>query len=96
MGVIFTQYYTPSIHIPLVMSQKKRYGVVGATYLAVYQFGPDGVHGASVVPFGQDGEPEAPHYLDQARLLSEGKMKPILYTPAEVDAGTLRCYHPGQ
>jgi acyl-homoserine-lactone acylase len=96
MGVIFTQYYTPSIHIPLIMSQKKRYGVVGATYLAVYQFGPDGVRGASVVPFGQDGEPEAPHYLDQAQLLSEGKMKPILYTPAEVDAGTRRCYHPGQ
>jgi acyl-homoserine lactone acylase PvdQ len=96
MGIIFTQYYTPSVHIPFVMSQKKRYGVVGATYLAVYQFGADGVRGMSVLPFGQAGEPDAPHYFDQAELLAKGRMKPILYTPAEVDAGAGRRYHPGQ
>ena len=96
MGVIFTQYYTPSIHIPLVFSQKKRYGVVGATYLAVYEFGRQGVRGASVVPFGQSGNADSPHYFDQAPLLCQSRMKPILFTPAEVAAHTAQCYHPGQ
>jgi penicillin amidase len=96
MGVVFTQYYAPSVHIPLVISQKKRYGLVGATYLAVYEFGPDGVRGASLVHFGQSGDPTSPHYFDQAQLLSETRLKPILFTRSEVVAGAVRSYHPGE
>ncbi|MFV2070739.1 MAG: penicillin acylase family protein, partial [Pirellulales bacterium] len=29
MGVVFTQYYTPSIYLPLIITQRKRYGIVG-------------------------------------------------------------------
>ena len=95
MGVIFTQYYTPSIHIPFVMTQRKRYGVVGAAYVGVYEFTPDGVRGASVVPFGSSGDPRSPHYLDQAQLLSASRFKPILFDWADVVAHAQRVYHPG-
>ncbi|MBN1854504.1 MAG: penicillin acylase family protein [Pirellulales bacterium] len=96
MGAILTQYYTPSIHIPLITSQKKRYGVVGTTYMAIYEFGPDGGMGRSVVPFGTSGDPRSTHYFDQAELLAACRMKPIPFTLAEVQAATVLAYHPGE
>jgi acyl-homoserine lactone acylase PvdQ len=97
MGVIFTQYFTPSIHIPLgFLSQKKRYVVVGAAYLAVYEFAADGVRGRSVVPYGASGDLQSPHYFDQAELFSAARMKPIPFTEQEVLASAVRSYHPGQ
>jgi acyl-homoserine lactone acylase PvdQ len=69
MGVIFTQYYMPTINIPLFRTLNKHYGVIGATYMAVYEFG-ERVRGASVLQFGTSGDPHSPHYFDQAKLLS--------------------------
>ncbi|NOZ40974.1 MAG: penicillin acylase family protein, partial [Planctomycetes bacterium] len=69
MGSILTQYYTPSLEIPWVISQRKRYGLVGTSYLAAYEFTPTGVRGASLVPYGASGNPRSPHYFDQAKLL---------------------------
>ncbi len=96
MGVIFTQYYAPSLHIPFVITQRKRYGLVGATYLAVYEFTADGARGASLVQFGESGDAESPHYFDQARLLSETSLKPILFRRSDVRGAAVRSYHPGQ
>lgn len=96
MGVVFTQYYTPSLQIPWVISQRKRYGIVGTSYLAAWQFNKDGVRGASLVPFGASGDPKSPHYFDQAELLSERRMKPELFTKQEVLSGAVKSYHPGE
>ena len=95
MGVIFTQYYTPSIYIPLVRTARKRYGVLGATYLATYEFGPK-VRGASVHQFGSSGDSESPHYFDQAELLSQRRLKPEYFEWSEVEAHTRVAYHPGE
>jgi penicillin amidase len=96
MGVIFTQYYTPSIHIPLLIQQRKRYTVVGPAYLAVYEFAPDGVRGKSVVPYGTSGRPSSRHFFDQAHLLSQCQMKPILFEREEVLTSAVRSYRPGE
>jgi hypothetical protein len=96
MGVIFTQYYTPSLQIPFVISQHKRYGIVGTSYLAAWEFKPDGVRGASLVPFGTSGDPESLHYFDQAELLSNRQMKPELFSKQQVLGGAIRSYHPGE
>jgi acyl-homoserine lactone acylase PvdQ len=95
MGVVFTQYYSPSIRIPLVVSLNKRYGLVGASYLAVYEFGPK-IRGATAVNYGQSGDPSSPHYFDQAKLLSECKLKVELFDWPEVVAGAKQVYHPGE
>jgi acyl-homoserine-lactone acylase len=95
MGVIFTQYYTPSLQIPWIISQRKRYGIVGTSYLAAWEFKPEGVRGASLIPLGTNGDPTSPHYFDQAELLSARQMKPELFTKQEVLAGAVRSYHPG-
>ena len=36
----------------------------------------DPVEAWSIVPFGQSRRPESPHYADQARLYSAGRMRP--------------------
>jgi acyl-homoserine lactone acylase PvdQ len=96
MGVIFTNYHTPSLQVPFVISQRKRYGIVGTSYLAAWEFKPDGIRGASLVPFGTNGDPDSPHYFDQAELLSNRRMKPELFTKQAVLAGAERSYHPGE
>ncbi len=96
MGTILTQYYTPSLEIPWVISQRRRYGIVGTSYLAAYEFTPTGVRGASLVPFGTSGDPASPHYLDQAKLLAEGRLKPELFTKLQVLQGAVQSYHPGE
>jgi acyl-homoserine lactone acylase PvdQ len=95
MGVAFTQYYSPSVAIPLVMSQRKRYAMVGTSYLAAWEFAPEGVRGASLVPFGASGDPLSPHYLDQAPLLSERRLKPEHFSQQQVTRNAVRSYHPG-
>jgi acyl-homoserine lactone acylase PvdQ len=96
MGVALTQYYSPSVALPLVMSQRRRYGVVGTSYLAAWEFGPAGVRGASLVPFGTSGDPRSPHYFDQATLLSERRLKPERFTEQEVARHAVRSYRPGE
>jgi len=96
MGVVFTQYYSPSVSIPLTVSQRRRYGVAGTSYLATWEFARQGVRGASLVPFGASGDPQSPHYLDQAKLLSEQRLKPERFTEQQVIKHAVRSYHPGQ
>ncbi len=95
MGVIFTQYYTPSIYIPLVRTSRKRYGVLGLTYLAVYEFGPK-VRGASVMQFGSSANRDSPHYFDQAELVSQRRLKPDYFEWEDVLSHARSVYHPGE
>lgn len=95
MGVVFTQYYSPYLRIPFFRTLNKRYGMIGASYLAVYEFG-ERIRGASALNFGVSGDPQSPHYFDQAELLSERKLKPELFYWEDVLAGTKRSYHPGE
>ncbi len=94
MGIVFTQYYSPSIRIPFVIDLKQRYGVVGACYMATYEFGPK-IRGASTLNFGNSGDEKSPHYFDQAPLLSQKKLKPELFYWPDVLAGAKTVYHPG-
>jgi acyl-homoserine-lactone acylase len=95
LGIVFTQYYSPTIKIPFVMSINKRYGLLGASYMAVYEFGPK-IRSASALNYGESGDPKSPHYFDQARLLSERKLKPDLFEWSDVVAGAKTVYKPGE
>ncbi|MGE0605684.1 MAG: penicillin acylase family protein [Pirellulales bacterium] len=94
LGVIFTQYYAPRIAFPFSVPARLNYGVVGATYMGAYEFGPK-ANGATLVQFGASGNPRSPYYFDQARLLSERTFKPEIFDWAEVQRTALRKYHPG-
>jgi acyl-homoserine lactone acylase PvdQ len=94
MGVAFTQYYSPSLEVPLVISQRRRYGLAGASYMAAWEFAPEGVRGASLVPFGVSGDSDSQHYFDQSTLLSEQRLKPERFTEQQVTRHAVRSYRP--
>lgn len=94
MGTVFTQYYSPTVRIPFVRSLNKRYGVIGTAYMAVYEFG-DEVRGASALSFGISGDPESPHFLDQAQLMSEKRLKPELLDWEKIKHSCRHTYQPG-
>lgn len=94
-GVAFTMYFTPSVYMPPIKLMKKRYAVVGASYIAAVEFG-DRIHSKSLVQYGASGDPESPHFFDQAKLLSERKLKPTLFYWEDVVANAKRVYRPGE
>jgi penicillin amidase len=96
LGVAFVVYYTPSVNLPLLgRSMKKHYGVVGNTYMGCIEFA-DKPKAATLLQFGQSGVPNAPHYMDQAQLLSQRKFKPGLFDWDEIKAQAERIYKPGE
>ena len=90
LGEAFTVYCTPD-GLPV----KKRYGVVGASFVATYEFG-DRVKSQSLLQFGVSGMPDSPHFFDQAMLMSERRMKEAWFYEDEVAAHTVVTYHPGE
>ncbi len=75
--------------------RKKRYGVQGGSFMAVYEFG-DKVKAKSVLQFGQSGNPYSPHFMDQAKLYSEKKYKDAWFYWEDVLANSKSTYHPGE
>ena len=90
LGVAFNVYYTPSA--PL---RKQRFGVAGNSYAAVYEFS-DRIKSKSLLQYGNSGDPNSPHYFDQAKLYSEEKFKDAYFYDDEVEAHTVKSYHPGE
>jgi len=95
LGVAFTVYSMPSLSIPFVGKRVKRYGIVGASYQSVVEFG-DRIEGRSLVPYGSSGDPDSPHFFDQAKLMSRREMKRQLFYWDDVRREAKSVYRPGE
>ncbi len=89
LGVVFNTYYVPPMN-----GRKKQYGVVGGSFIGVYEFG-DEVQAATILQFGESSDPTSPHFMDQAELYSQRKFKPAWFAWSDVLAHAKRTYHPG-
>ena len=89
LGVVFNTYYAPPSP-----QHKKQYGLVGASFVGVYEFS-NPVKAATVLQFGESANPDSPHFMDQAALYSKQQFKPAWFDWSEVLAHAKQSYHPG-
>jgi acyl-homoserine lactone acylase PvdQ len=89
LGAIFTMY-------PAAFPGRKRlYGTAGASYVSVVEFGPQ-VRSLAVHTFGASGDPQSPHFFDQAPLFARGALRPVWFTREDIMANLERSYRPGE
>jgi acyl-homoserine-lactone acylase len=70
---------------------KPRVGRGGNSFVSVIEFGPS-VRAASILNYGQSGDPASPHFFDQAVLYARRQFKPAWFSRADVEANSVRSY----
>jgi len=73
---------------------KKWYGTSGNSFVAVVEFG-ERVRAVAVTAGGQSGDPDSPHFNDQAMRYATGDLREVYYYPEQLEGHTERTYHPG-
>ncbi|SFR38728.1 Acyl-homoserine lactone (AHL) acylase PvdQ [Robiginitalea myxolifaciens] len=74
---------------------KRIYGTRGNSFVAVVEFG-DKVRAKSILAGGQSGDPESPHFDDQAQDYADVNFKEVPFYKEDVEAREQERYHPGQ
>ena len=75
---------------------KRMYGTSGNSFVAVVEFGKDGVHARAVSAGGESGDPTSKHFNDQAQRYATGNLREVYFYPKQLEAHTERTYHPGE
>jgi len=71
------------------------YGTNGNSFVAVVEFTPHGPKARAVTAGGESGNPNSPHFDDEAQRYASGNLREVYFTPAQLKAHTERAYHPG-
>ncbi len=86
-GTVFTFGARPA------PGQKRWYGTVGNTYVAVVEFGPK-VRARSLLVFGESADPKSPHFFDQAGLYGGQRFKEAWTDARDIRKHVERRYKP--
>ncbi|MDN3202557.1 acylase [Algoriphagus sediminis] len=73
---------------------KRLYGYRGNSFVAVVEFG-DKVRAKSLLAGGQSGDPNSPHFMDQAQLYADEEFKDVAYYREDVENRMEEKYSPG-
>jgi acyl-homoserine-lactone acylase len=73
---------------------KKWYGTTGNSFVAVVEFG-DRIRARAVTAGGESGNPQSPHFNDEAQRYASGNLRSVYFYPSDLNGHTQREYHPG-
>jgi acyl-homoserine lactone acylase PvdQ len=74
---------------------KRLYGTRGNSFVAVVEFG-EKVRAKSILAGGQSGNPDSPHFDDQADKYAAADFKDVAFYEEDVRSRAEEEYHPGQ
>jgi len=74
---------------------KKRYGVGGNSFICAVEFGKK-VTAKSLLAGGESGNPDSPHFGDQAEMYTKGVFKEVLFYKEDAEKHVEKKYHPGE
>ncbi|MEL6559222.1 MAG: acylase [Bacteroidota bacterium] len=74
---------------------KKIYGTRGNSFVAAVEFG-DKLKAKSLLAGGQSGDPESPHFYDQAQRYADGEFKDVFFYREDVEKNAEKTYQPGK
>ncbi len=74
---------------------KRMYGTRGNSFVAVVEFG-ERIKARSILAGGVSGDPDSPHFFDQAEMYARGEFKDVLFYKEDVVENAIRSYSPGQ
>ncbi|MFT5419173.1 MAG: acyl-homoserine-lactone acylase, partial [Gammaproteobacteria bacterium] len=74
---------------------RRIYGSSGNSFVAVVEFG-DKVRAKTLLAGGQSGDPDSPHFDDQAQRYVDRVFKDVAYYKKDVEHRAMRTYHPGE
>lgn len=74
---------------------KRIYGTRGNSFVAVVEFG-DKVKAKTMLAGGQSGDPNSPHFYDQAQRYADIQFKEAAYYREDVEKRAKRKYKPGE
>ncbi len=75
---------------------KKIYGTSGNSFVAVVEFGKDGVRARAVTAGGLSSDVTSKHFNDQATRYATGDLREVYFYPSQLNGHTERRYSPGR
>lgn len=63
-------------------------------WILAVEFG-DEPRAYSILAYGESSKPDSPFFADQAAMFARGELKPVYWRAADIEAHTIRRYHPG-
>ena len=72
------------------------YGTSGNSFVAVVEFGDHGAARCAVTAGGESGDPDSPHFNDQAERYATGNLREVYFYPEQLAGHTARSYRPGR
>ena len=73
----------------------KRSSICGDGWVLAIEFGKEIPRAYSVLAYGESSREDSPFHSDQAAMFARGEMKRVAFTPADIEAQTVKRYNPG-
>ncbi len=74
---------------------KRFYATSGNTFVATVEFGPK-LRAWAVREGGNSGDPDSPHFADQAERYASGNLRQVYFDPGDLKGHIERSYKPGK